>query len=599
MTWSPSDLSSRRPSHQLGARAERALLIADVVESVRLAEQDEAGFLGRWLTIVQNVREGVLPPHRGRFVKSLGDGMLLDFDSPRDAVAAAFSIIREVDQSHGSCPPSDRIFLRLGIEAGSVIVEQDDVYGRSVNRVARLATLADPGEIVISADVRGALVADLDAEVEDLGECYLKHFPEPVRAYRLRPPDREPMSAPRPSSREIMPVLAVMPFEVVGAPDGRRVLGEVLSAEITRRFARSDELGVISRLSMMSFSGRQADPRDVGEILKADYVLNGTCRPQGRRTVIAFELLEPKSLRIVSADRVEVPTSSLLADRSDAAEAIVARVERAIVRREIQHVQAQALPNLKSHTLLIAGIALMHRMSPRSFEQARLCLEALADRLPRLATPQAWLAKWHVLRVQQGWSPDPREDAYRAQQRAMRALDTEPRNVLALTADGLVHTHHTKRLDLAEARYDAALAEAPNDALAWLLKGTLQAFKGEGAPAVDATQRALQLSPLDPHRYYYDSLAATAHLAAHAFEDALAAAQRSYRANRTHTSTLRAIAIAQWCLGQHENARGTVEELLGLEPSLTVERWRQRSPSAPYAIGREWADALGAAGVPP
>ena len=94
------------------------------------------------------------------------------------------------------------------------------------------------------------------------------------------------------------------------------------------------------------------------------------------------------------------------------------------------------------------------------------------------------------------------------------------------------------------------------------------------------------------------SLAATACLAAHQFADALTLAQRSLRANRTHTSTLRAMAIAQWNLGLHEEARKTGAELMTLEPTLTIERWRERSPSAQFAIGEEWARTLREIGVP-
>jgi tetratricopeptide (TPR) repeat protein len=162
----------------------------------------------------------------------------------------------------------------------------------------------------------------------------------------------------------------------------------------------------------------------------------------------------------------------------------------------------------------------------------------------------------------------------------------------------MVHTNLLKRLDVAQERYDLALRANPNDSLAWLLKGTMHAFKGEGQPAVEGTQRALMLSPLDPHRYFYESLAATAHLAARQWDQAIRLAQLSLRANRTHTSTLRAMAIAQWQLGLEQDARQTVQELRRLEPTLTVSSYLRRTPAAPYAIGKEWSDALQRAGLP-
>jgi tetratricopeptide (TPR) repeat protein len=121
---------------------------------------------------------------------------------------------------------------------------------------------------------------------------------------------------------------------------------------------------------------------------------------------------------------------------------------------------------------------------------------------------------------------------------------------------------------------------------------------GEGRLAVEDTQRALKLSPLDPRRYYYESLAGTACLAAGDYSQALRHAHRSLRANRMHTSTLRVIAISQWRLGLLEDARTTVRRLLQIEPTLTISRYLDRSPAAPFKTGRDWSDALHHAGVP-
>lgn len=265
---------------------------------------------------------------------------------------------------------------------------------------------------------------------------------------------------------------------------------------------------------------------------------------------------------------------------------------------ELRRAQSQALPTLKSYTLLLAAVALMHRLSPYDFSESRRLLEALIERAPRQAIPRAWLAKWHVLRVQQGWSDDPHQDAQLALRCTKQALDADPQCSLALAVDGFVHTNLLKKLDVATERYDLALLNNPNDSLAWLLKGTLHAFKDEGQQAVSCTQRARKLSPLDPHRYFYDSLAATAHLSAHQFDRALKLAQRSLKSNCTHTSTLRAMAIAQWELGHQDGARRTVGRLMQLEPHLTIRTWRERSPSAGYKIGDEWASVLQQAGVP-
>jgi tetratricopeptide (TPR) repeat protein len=247
---------------------------------------------------------------------------------------------------------------------------------------------------------------------------------------------------------------------------------------------------------------------------------------------------------------------------------------------------------------MISAITLMHRMSIKDFNDSFEMLQLIAERASRQAIPQAWIAKWYVLRLQQGWSNNPDKDSSLAQDATKRALDADPESSLALTIDGLVHTHMLKQHDVAMQRYELAVETNPNNSLAWLLKGTEHAFTGEGVEAVENTQRAIHLSPLDPHRYYYDTLAATAYLANHQYELALELAERSLRANKTHTSSLRAKAVACWQLGDHQRARAAGMALMSLEPNLTISRWLARSPSAEHKIGKEWSEILSKIGVP-
>lgn len=159
--------------------------------------------------------------------------------------------------------------------------------------------------------------------------------------------------------------------------------------------------------------------------------------------------------------------------------------------------------------------------------------------------PIARLGNWHVLRVRQGWSDDPQRDTRLASECAKRALDMDPGNSLALAINGFVHVNLLKKFDVAEDSYERALAANPSNAFAWLLKGTLHAFKSEGEQAIEHAERALSLSPLDSHRYLYDSLAATAAISAGGYQHALELAQRSLRANRKHTSTWHSMTVAQ------------------------------------------------------
>jgi adenylate cyclase len=580
-------------------RAVRTVLVVDVVESVRLTQENEQGAVARWRRLAERIEREVLPPHAGRLVKSLGDGLLLDFSRVLPAIQAAFAIQRIAQVESAQEPPRQQMLLRVGIQVAELLADERDVYGHGVNLASRLAGLAGPGEIVVSAGVREELTATLDAEIEDLGECYLKHIREPVRAYRLGPPGPRPVIEHTAEAEALLrPTIAVVPFASRSGIPEHQVLGEVLADDIISALSHTAELNVISRLSTTAFRERDTSATEIGGHLHAEYVLSGSYRGSAEQVVVMVELAEARSGRVVWIEEMKAKVGALVSGASDLVERIVARASAAVIASELSRARGQALPTLESYTLLMAAIALMHRMSSQDFARARLMLETLVERVPRQAMPRAWLGKWHVLRVQQGWSDDARADAQLALQCTRQALDSDENCSLALTIDGMVHTNLLKRFDVAEQRYDGALRIDPNNSLAWLLKGTLHAFKGEADAALKGTRRALRLSPLDPHRYFYDSLAATAELSAKRYDRAIELARRSLRANRTHTSTLRALAIAQWQLERRDEARATVAELLRLDPPFRVSAFLERSPSAGYATGELWSRALREAGVP-
>lgn len=578
--------------------AYRAVLFIDVVNSVRLIERDEEGTILRWLRIVDRIENSVLPESGGRVVKHLGDGMLLEFENMRAAASAAFEIQRASARDNAEQPPDCQILLRAGIDVSDVIVSHQDLYGRGVNLAARLMGLAGPGEIVVSARAREQLTPLLDADVEDLGECYLKNIEAPVRAFRIGPPGPHPVVKSHWALGELRPTLAVIPFAVRGEAAEQGILGEVLADEIIRALCRTQELNVISRLSTTGFAGRKLDLDEVRLHLRANYAVSGVCRVSGDSVCLDAELVETKTGQIVWENRLTERIAGILEGNHELVGRAVAEVSKAIMARELLRTRSQPLPTLESYALLMGAIVSMHRLRSTDFSDARAMLEAILERGPYQPLAQAWLAKWHVLRVQQGWSDNVMDDAHRALELTTRALDSDPEFSLALAVDGFVHMNLLKRFDIARERYNLAIHSNPSDSLALLLRGMMHAFCDEGDQAVRDTELALVLSPLDLHRFFYDSLAASANLTAGDYARALDLAHRSLRANRMHTSTWRVLTVAQWQLGMHEEARESARQLLRLEPAFTVCGYLGHTPGAAFSIGKLIAEVLLKAGVP-
>jgi adenylate cyclase len=576
----------------------RSILVVDVVESVRLMQADEAGTVRRWRSFAEYVANEIAPAHGGRLVKSLGDGLMLEFPGAPAAVEAAFAVRDHSTMVNEGTADDLRMRLRVGIHVSPLIADQHDVYGHGVNLAARLTTLAGPDEIVISGDVRDQLTPALDADIEDLGDCYLKHVQHPVRVFRIGAPGAYPVIERGNVVDDLRATIAVVPFRPRTLQPSDDVLGQLMADEVISVLSQSPEVNVISRLSTTAFKGRAVDLANVNAHLHAHYVVSGSYHVDGDRVTLKAEMAETKTMHLMWARTLRGSVKGIITGDDPLTARLVTEACAAMMVRELQRSQGKAPQSLQNHTLLLSSVALMHRISPAAFQRAQQLLQVLIERTPRLASPYAWLAKWHVLRVTQGWSDDIQADGQAALANTKRALDRDSNSSLAMTVEGQVNTYILKRLDAAEHLYSQALESNPNDSLAWLLKGTLHAFRDEGKEAVRHTQQALRLSPLDPLKYYYDSLSATAAVSAGQYQRAFRLAERSLRLNKTHGSTLRVLAVALWNLGRENEARAKVQELLRLDPGFRISTFFERSPSAAYEGGRNVARILELAGVP-
>jgi tetratricopeptide (TPR) repeat protein len=286
----------------------------------------------------------------------------------------------------------------------------------------------------------------------------------------------------------------------------------------------------------------------------------------------------------------------LLQTDSPLLDQLQAGLERALVRVELRRVRTLPLPTLESHALQLGAIELMHRSTRADFDRVGDMLEHLIDRHGRVASPHAWRAKWHMLRLTRGLVSDPAAETRAALEHTQRAVDADPDCAMALAMEGMIHCQFRRDLDRAAATLERATVLGPHEALAWLFKGVVHAFRDEGEPARDSAEQALRLAPMDPMRYFFDSLAAASVLAAGAHGRAIELAQRSLRANAGHSSTYRTLAIAQVCSGQVEEARQTVRRLLAVEPGFSIARFQARVPQG--LLATRFARALAEAGVP-
>lgn len=394
------------------------------------------------------------------------------------------------------------------------------------------------------------------------------------------------------------PSLAILPFATARGYQGPAQLGDMISEELSRALSRSHMFDVISHLSCRRLDARSVALEEIREKLDADYVVCGNYRTSGDKILLNADFIDTKSGRIGWTRELTGSTVEFLKGGDALVNHLAGEIGRAVMDTSLDLAAASPLPDVDSHALLMSSITLMHRLSVQSFAKSKTYLEQVIERVPDSALLHGWMGKWHVLSVVQGWSSRLDEDTRTAREHTARALDIQPDNSFALTMDGLVNNNLLRRHDVAMRRYDEAIELDPNNAMAWLLKGTLHAYTDDGARADSYTTRARALSPLDPHSYLFDSLSAAAKLTVGDYQGALDMADRSMKANRRHVSTLRARIVALYYLDRMVEARESAEALLRADPGFNIRGYLRDHPAAEFKTGQTWARAMREAGIP-
>lgn len=595
-------------------RVERAIVVVDVVESVRLMQADETDFIDRWRRFVADVRDDLVPRCGGRLVKSLGDGLLLEFNDAAHALAAARALVRRVQSVNESRARDQFIELRIGLNLAEVRVDDLDIYGQGVNLAARLATLAGPGEIALSESFHAAIAATEPLEdLSDLGLCYLKHLDQPVHAFRIggapssRPPLRAalpatPKSAAGPAPREdsagLQAAVAVMSFAPASLAADDLVVADLVSDALVARLAVSRELRVISRWSTRQLGHDGVHGALAWSRLQAHYLVRGQVRRMAGQMIATAELVDSVAEAVLWAGRRQFALSDVLSADDDFSLGLATEIAGVIAQEQLRRMPTSALPTLDGNQLQLSASTLMHHEDVSSFERAQAMLDHLIERYPRQPAPRAWSAMWYVLRVTRGFVHEPERVADRALDHVNRALDNDPDCALALAMRGFVLCHLRRDLDAAEAALCQALALNPNEKWAWLFRSVVASHRGQGDAAWDWATRASALSPLDPLRHYVDGLRSNAALAAERWPDAVRLATRSLAVNGRHLPTLRGLVIAQVSLGLLAEARNSARRILDIDPTFNLKTYLAAAPPDGREARRRNVELLRKAGLP-
>ena len=575
-----------------------AILAADVVGYSRLTSADEEGTIARLRALRRELIDPAIDAHRGRVVKTTGDGILIEFASVVDAVRCALEVQQGILSRNSDVEADKRIEFRVGINLGDVVVEGDDLLGDGVNVAARLESVAEPGGICLSRAAYEQVQGKLNLHAEDIGEQHFKNIARPIRVYRLTDDDL-PSTPARGAELPLpdKPSIAVLPFENLSGDPDQEYFADGMVDEIITALSRMHWLFVIARNSSFAYKGRAIDVRQVGRELGVRYVLEGSVRKAGNRVRLIGQLIDATTGAHLWADRFE----SVLEDVFDLQDQVTASVVGAIAPKleqaEIARAKRKPTDSLDAYDLFLRGMASFYRADKEALSEALHLFYKAIQIDPEFASAYGMAAFCYIQRKNLGWMSDPQQEVAEAVRLAQHALDFGKDNAVALYTGGFALAQMAGDTKSGAVLIDRALTLDPNLATAWHLSGWVGISLGQPELAITHFAKAMRLNPLDPLLFGTKTGTAAAHFLAGRYDEASAWAEEAIREWPKFRPAMRLAAASHALAGRHAQARQAMARMREIDRSFRMSDVKEVAPFRGDDLVR-YTEGLKLAGLP-
>ena len=577
-----------------GERVERrlaAVLAADVAGYSRLMGRDEESTLAQLKSFRKALVDPGIAKHRGRIVKTTGDGMLVEFASAVDAARCAIDIQREMAQQNTAVPLELRIEFRIGIHVGDIIIDDNDIFGDGVNIAARLEGIAQPGGVCISDDAHRQIRGKIDIAFDDIGEQNLKNIAELMRAWHLRlagqaaPALRDPPTKVQNLTLPDKPSIVVLPFDNMSAEAGQDYLADGIVEAITAALSCIRSFFVIARTSAFTYKGRATNARDVGKELGVAYLLEGSVQKAGNRLRIIVQLIETEGGAHVWSSRFDGSIDEFFDLQDRITEQVAGALQPSIRIAEIERSRRKRPQELGSYDYTMRAMPHVWALEKEESAKALALLEKALTIDPQYPLALS-LAGWcHAQRSVYNWAEDIAASQTIARSLAERAAEMNGDDPFILAVLGAVHTF-VRNYGTARVLLERAVALDPNAAWAWSRLGWLENYSDRPEKAILNFERALRLSPIDPMNFNNYVGIASAHEVAQDYDLAAAFYRRALEERPNASWIYRNLASSLSGAGRVEEAKQAFAEVMRFYPDLTVSRFKEAMVFSPAVLDR-------------
>jgi TolB-like protein/class 3 adenylate cyclase/Flp pilus assembly protein TadD len=561
-----------------------AIFAGDIAGYSRLMGSDEEGTLRQLKAHRKELVDPKITEHRGRIVKTTGDGMLVEFVSVVDAVRCAVDIQRGMAERNVDVPAARRIEFRIGINVGDIISDENDIYGDGVNVAARLEALAEPGGILVSRNVHDQVRDKLSFGFEDMGEQAVKNIARPIGVHRIQIAETAAsamvksavVASPAHPTGSSRPSIAVLPFANMSGDAEQEYFADGMVEEIITELSHMRWLSVIARNSSFTYKGKSVDVKQVGRELGVRYVLEGSVRKSGNRVRITGQLIDTSTAAHLWADRFDGGIEDIFDLQDQVTANVVGAIAPRLEQAEIERAKRRPTESLDAYDYFLRGLASLYQWTRESNDEALRLFRRAIELDPNFAVAHGMAAWSFVWRKVNGWISDRANELAEVERLARRAVELGPDDVVALAGGGYALVFVVHDLDEGPAVMERALALNPNHAWTLNSSGWTKAFLGDTDTAIKYLTDAIRLSPLDPHIFRAHGGLALAHFLAGRYDEAIKWAEVSLRERPNFIAAMRELAAANALAGRLAEAQKAMARLRQIDPAVrvsTVKDW--------------------------
>jgi adenylate cyclase len=564
-----------------GERVDRrlaAVLAADIAGYSRLMGRAEERTLAELKELRKTLIDPSIASHRGRIVKTTGDGMLVEFASAVDAVRYAVEVQRAMVVHNVDVPQDLRIEFRIGIHVGDIIIDDNDIFGDGVNIAARLEGIALPGGVCVSDDAHRQIRGKVEIAFDDMGMQTLRNIAEPMRAWYVRDAAASSRSSQPPARPELAlpdkPSIVVLPFDNMSAEEGQDYLADGIVEAITAALSCIRSFFVIARSSAFTYKGRATDAREIGRELGVAYLLEGSVQKVGNRLRIIVQLIQTEAGAHVWSSRYDGTVDEFFDLQDRITQQVAGALQPSIRLAEIERSRRKRPQDLGSYDYTMRAMPHVWVLEKEGSAKALELLEsalAIDSEYPLALALAGWC---HAQRSVYNWADNIADSQAKARALAERAANLSGDDPLILTVLGAVNTF-VRNYGTARVLLERALTLDPNCAWAWSRLGWIENYSDRPQKALQHFEQALRLSPIDPMNFNNYAGIGSAHEVAQDYDKAVEFYRRSLQERPHATWIYRNLASALVGAGHVEEAKAAFAEMLRNYPDLTVSKFKE------------------------